>query len=210
MKVGGIILCGGRSTRMGRAKLTLPFGPELMLQRVVRLLGQVAQSIIIVAAPDQELPPLPGDVVIVRDRREGRGPLEGILAGLSACQENVDAAYVTSCDVPLLAPAFVQRMIELLGDYDIAVPVSDGFEHPLAAVYRPSVVPNIEQLLAADRLRPVFLFNLVRTRRVQPDELTDVDPLLATLENCNRPEDYLAALAKAGYSPPADWAPSQG
>ena len=50
MTNAGIILCGGRSTRMGRDKATLPFGPELMLQRVVRLLGEAVQRIVIVAA----------------------------------------------------------------------------------------------------------------------------------------------------------------
>jgi hypothetical protein len=77
IKVGGIVLCGGRSSRMGVPKLSLPFGPELMLQRVVRLLSTVVDPIIVVAAPGQELPPLDPSVAIIRDRREARGPLEG-------------------------------------------------------------------------------------------------------------------------------------
>ena len=83
MRVGGIILCGGKSSRMGYSKAILPFGPELMLQRVVRLLSEVVSPIVVVAAPTQELPPFPSDVLIARDQREGRGPLEGLLAGLS-------------------------------------------------------------------------------------------------------------------------------
>jgi molybdopterin-guanine dinucleotide biosynthesis protein A len=51
---------------------------------------------------------------------------------LSALPESVDAAYITSCDVPLLVPAFVERMIELMGDHDIAVMEIDGFPHPLS------------------------------------------------------------------------------
>src|SRR5262245_46798746 len=101
---GGIVLAGGHSSRMGLAKATLPFGPELMLQRVVRLLRTVANPIVVVGATNQELPPLPPDILIARDRRESRGPLEGLLAGLSALAEtNIAAAYATSCDVPLLA-----------------------------------------------------------------------------------------------------------
>ena len=104
---GGIVLCGGKSTRMGVAKATLPFGPETMLQRVVRLLGTVVSPIVVVAARDQDLPVLPPDVIVTRDEREARGPLEGLRAGLKALPPAVDAAYVTSCDVPLLVPAFV-------------------------------------------------------------------------------------------------------
>jgi len=179
---------------MGVPKATLPFGPETMLQRVVRLLGTVVSPIVVVAAHGQSLPPLPAEVTVTRDEREARGPLEGLRAGLKALPESVEAAYVTSCDVPLLVPAFVERMIELLGDHDIAVIEVDGFAHPLSAVYRRTTLPHVEALLANDRLRPVFLFDAVRTRRVQPEEMTVADPELRTLRNLNTHEDYLAAL----------------
>ena len=196
---GGIVLCGGRSTRMGTPKALLPFGPETMLQRVVRLLGTVVSPLVVVAAPDQELPALPDSVGVTRDEREGRGPLEGLRAGLKALPATVDAAYVTSCDVPLLVPAFALRMIELMADADIAVIEIDGFPHPLSAVYRRSTLPHVEKLLAEDRLRPVFLFDAVKTRRVRPDEMTAVDPQLLTLRNLNTREDYEAALTAAGF-----------
>jgi molybdenum cofactor guanylyltransferase len=201
-RTGGIVLCGGKSTRMGESKALLPFGPETMLQRVVRLLGSVVSPIVVVAAADQELPALPDDTIVTRDEREGRGPLEGLRAGLKALPVDIDAAYVTSCDVPLLVPRFVEHMIELLGDDDIAVMDIDGFPHPLSAVYRRRTLTHVEQLLANDRLRPVFLFDAVRTRRVPPAEMTRVDPDLKTLRNLNTHEDYLDALTSAGFGEP--------
>jgi molybdenum cofactor guanylyltransferase len=180
---------------MGAPKATLPFGPETMLQRVVRLLGTVVKPIVAVAAREQLLPELPDDVIITRDEREQRGPLEGLRAGLRALPDSVDMAYVTSCDVPLLVPAFVSRMIVLLGNHDIAVMEIDGFAHPLSAVYRRSTLPHVEALLAQDKLRPVFLFDAVQTRRVRPEEMVSVDPQLYTLRNLNTPEDYQEALA---------------
>jgi molybdenum cofactor guanylyltransferase len=201
MTAGGIVLCGGRSTRMGVPKATLPFGPETMLQRVVRLLGTVVAPIVVVAAQEQQLPELPDDIVVTRDERGQRGPLEGLRAGLKALPKSVDLAYVTSCDVPLLVPGFVSRMLDLLGDHDIAVMEIDGFAHPLSAVYRRDTLPHVESLLARDKLRPVFLFDAVRTRRVQPAEMTSVDPHLYTLRNLNTREDYLAALSEAGFTP---------
>jgi len=197
MNAGGIVLCGGRSTRMGSPKALLPFGDETMLQRVVRLLGSVVSPLVVVAAPDQSLPDLPAAVSVTRDEREGRGPLEGLRAGLKALPATVDAAYVTSCDVPLLVPAFALRMIDLMGDADIAVMEIDGFPHPLSAVYRRSTLPHVEKLLAEDRLRPVFLFDAVKTRRVRPEEMISVDPQLLTLRNLNTREDYEQALEAA-------------
>ncbi len=200
MNAGGIVLCGGRSTRMGSPKALLPFGAETMLQRVVRLLATVVSPIVVVAAPQQSLPVLPADVTIARDEQEGRGPLEGLRAGLKALPGTVEIAYVTSCDVPLLVPGFVRHMIDLLTDHDIAVMEIEGFPHPLSAVYRRITLPHVEALLAHDRLRPVFLFDAVRTRRVQPSEMTSADPELLTLRNLNTWEDYLEALSTAGLT----------
>lgn len=192
------MLCGGKSTRMGTSKALLPFGAETMLQRVVRLLGSVVSPIVAVAAADQCLPELPATVIAARDAQEGRGPLEGLCAGLRALPEDVAAAYVTSCDVPLLVPGFVVRLLDLADGYDIAVMELDGFAHPLSAVYRRTTLPHVEMLLGQNRLRPAFLFDAVRTRRVKREEMVGVDPDLRTLSNLNTPEDYQAALALAG------------
>ena len=194
---GGIVLAGGKSTRMGTSKALLPFGPETMLQRIVSILSGVVSPIVVVAAADQELPALPDEVIVTRDEREARGPLEGLRAGLKALPGDVDAAYVTSCDVPLLVPGFVTQMLDLARDHDVAVMEIDGFPHPLSAVYRRTTLPHVEDLLAHDRLRPVFLFERVKTRRVQPAEITS-DPDLLTLRNLNTREEYEQALALAG------------
>ena len=193
MTLAGIILCGGQSKRMGRPKAWLPFGDELMLPRVVRLLSEVASPIVVVAAPDQDLPPVPPDITVVRDEERGRGPLQGLAAGLETLIGRADAAYVSSCDVPFLRPQFVRRMIELLGEASICVPKVGEHHHPLAAVYRVSVLPAVRQLLARDRLRPFFLFEAEPTRVVLAEELAD-DPQLQSLRNLNTPEEYDAAL----------------
>jgi molybdopterin-guanine dinucleotide biosynthesis protein A len=200
MNVGGLVLCGGKSTRMGYAKALLPYGDEVMLQRVVRRLKEVVSPVVVVAAPEQSLPDLPPDTLVAHDRREGRGPLEGLLAGLTELHGRCEAAYASSCDAPRLIPAFVRRMTELLDRHQIAVPCDGKFCHPLAAVYRLEVLPVIQRLLNDDRLRPAFLFDEVDTRRVPIAELRSVDPDLHTLANLNRPEDYLAALAAEGLS----------
>src|SRR5438067_2057251 len=183
MIVGGIVLCGGQSKRMGRPKAWLPFGGELMLPRVVRLLGEAVAPLVVVAAPGQDVPPLPAEVEIVRDPEQGRGPLQGLAVGLAALRDRADAAYLSSCDVPFLRPAFVRRLIDLLGDHVICVPDAGGYRHPLAAVYRVEVAAVAEWLLAEGRARPAFLFDAVPTRIVSGDELRDVDPELQTLRN---------------------------
>jgi len=191
---GGIVLCGGLSTRMGSPKATLPFGPETMLQRVVRLLSGVVSPIAVAAAGGQDLPDLPPDIIVTRDALPQRGPLEGLCAGFRALPPNTAVAYATGCDVPLLVPAFVTRMIDLLDGYDVAVVDVEGFPHPLAGVYRRAVLPNIDSLLSRNQLRATLLLDLVRTRRVTPEEIADVDPELLSLRNLNTPDEYRQAL----------------
>jgi molybdenum cofactor guanylyltransferase len=197
---GGVVLCGGKSSRMGSSKALLPFGPECMLQRVVRILGEVVSPIVVVSAPDQPLPELPAGVLLAQDEHEGRGPLQGMAAGLAALTAHVSAAYVTSCDVPLLQSAFIRYVLSQLTTHDIAVPVDEKYHHPLAAAYRTRVAPVIQQLLSADRLRPIFLFDEVATVRIPVADLRAADAELLSLQNLNHPSDYQAALARAGFS----------
>jgi molybdopterin-guanine dinucleotide biosynthesis protein A len=199
MHTAGVILCGGQSSRMGRPKAWLPVGDETMLARVVRLLGEVLSPLVVVAAPEQELPPLASEIIVVRDPERGRGPVVGIAAGLAALAGRADAAYVSACDVPLLRPAFVRRMIELLGGHAACVPEVGGYRHPLAAVYRVEVAAVAAELLAADRLRLLSLIERVETRVVRAEEFADIDPDGESLRNLNTPEEYAAALASLGF-----------
>ncbi len=203
MTIAGIVLCGGRSSRMGQPKAWLPFGDELMLPRIVRILSGVANPIVVVAAPGQELPKLPTQVTIVRDTLEGRGPLGGLSAGLGALPPPCTAAYLSSCDVPFLRSAFVQRVLrafqdssELKDPPSVVVPRIGGYFHPLAAVYAVQVLPHVEELLAHDRLRPVFLFDRVATHVLEEPDFALCDPTFQSLRNLNTPEDYEAALAE--------------
>jgi len=199
--IGAIVLCGGQSRRMGQSKPWLDFGSEKMLQRVVRQVGAVAEPIVVVAAPGQDLPGLPDAVCVVSDAVEGRGPLQGLSAGLAALPETIELAYATATDVPFFKPEWITRLAELIGDNDLAIPYAEGRHHPLAALYRVKPVrPVIERLLAEDRLRPLFLMESVKTRVVTPEELRAADPTLGTLRNVNTPEDYAQALNEAGLA----------
>lgn len=200
------MLCGGKSSRMGRPKAWLPFLGETLLQRTVNTLKMVADPVVVVAAVGQELPDLPPDVVITRDTAEGRGPLLGIAAALEALAGSAEAGFVSSTDAPFLSEAIVRRLAELQsgGDYDIVVPRAGGHYHPLGALYSCRVLPEAKALLDAGRLRPFFLFERARTLvadeavlLAEGSELAAADPTLRSLRNINTPEEYAAALLEA-------------
>lgn len=197
LSVGGIVLCGGDSRRMGRPKALLPFGAETMLQRVVRILSDAVRPVVVVAAPEQTLPSLPSEFTIVRDEVRGRGPLQGLAAGLLAFRDDVDAVYVSGCDVPFLKPDFIRRLVALLGDAAVCVPKVGGRFHPLAAVYRTNLLGEVNRLLAQNKLAIKSLLDEVSKRVVSEAELTDVDETLQSLRNLNNLEDYEAAVRLA-------------
>lgn len=201
LETAGIVLAGGRSSRMGTAKAGLEWHGSTLLRRVVGIVARATGgTVIVVRAPGQELPALGAGVEVVDDAREGRGPLQGLAAGLAALQGRADVAFVSSTDVPLLHPAFVARVLSALDDdVDAAVPHAGGFRHPLGAAYRAALLPLVEQLIAADQMKPAFLFDRCRVRWLEEEwlladpALAAADPKLESLRNLNEPADYDSA-----------------
>ena len=191
----GVVLCGGRSRRMGRDKAWLPFDRERLLQRAVRTVGSAVDSVTVVARPGQALPPLPPEVAVLRDDVPDLGPLGGLVAALRAADDA--PCFVTSCDAPLLRREVPDLLFASLGSADVAVAEAEGYTHPLCAVYRPRVRGHVGRLLAAGRLRPIFLYDEVPTVRVPESALRAVDPELDCLRNVNDADAYEAALARA-------------
>jgi molybdenum cofactor guanylyltransferase len=208
-RTAGIVLAGGRSTRMGRPKAGLEWHGSTLLHRVAGIVGRAVDGpVVVVRAPGQELPGLPPGAHVVEDAREGRGPLQGLAAGLAAVAGDAEVAYVSSTDVPLLHPAFVSRVLAAAqrDDVDVALPVAHGFRHPLAAAYRTSLLREVEELVASDRMRPAFLFERCLVRELDEGELlrdssvARADPDLLSLLNVNDPAEYGRARGRAAPS----------
>jgi len=185
-----VILVGGKSSRMGRAKALLPFDNEPLIAHVVRRLKSWFPEIIVVAAPDQELPEL--SAVLVRDEIAYQGPVSGIYHGLKAATK--DVCFVTSCDAPFLNFELIDHLLEQISEYDVVVPFWQERFQPLHAIYRTSVVPLLKEQLERGELRPIFLYDKVRTRKIQEAEIRRLDPEGLSFLNMNSPADYATAL----------------
>jgi molybdenum cofactor guanylyltransferase len=200
----GIVLAGGRSTRMGASKATLDWRGSTLVRRAVGIVGRCVDGpLVVVAAPGQELPALPAGVEIAHDAREGRGPLQGIAAGLARLAGRADVVYVSAVDAPLQHPAFIRHVVRCLGaDHDVALPHAYGFDHPLAAAYAATVAPALDDVIAADELGTGALMRRLNVRVLdEPALLADAaiaafDPELRSLHNVNTPEEYRAARAR--------------
>jgi molybdenum cofactor guanylyltransferase len=200
----GIVLAGGRSSRMGTPKAALEWHGSTLLRRTAGILSRVADGpVVVVRAPGQPLPELPSAVEVVDDPREGLGPVQGLAAGLAAVAGRAQIAFVCSTDMPFLHPAFARRVLRAVADgADVGLPVARGHPQPLAAAYRTALAPAAERLVREQRLRPAFLFDECSVTRLDEAALRD-DPILAALDpdldsvvNVNEPADYQAARAR--------------
>ena len=166
----GIVLAGGRSSRMGTPKAWLDWHGSTLLRRTCGVVARGAGGpVVVVRAPGQELPRLPAGVRVVEDAREGKGPLQGLLAGLEAVDG--DVAFAASTDMPFLHPRFVAAVCAAARDADAAVPHLGGFRQPLAAAYRTALAPLVAELVAdgPDEARvPVRALRHALARRPRP------------------------------------------
>ena len=187
-----VVLAGGKSSRMGTPKALLPFDDRPLIEHIVATLRGRFPEVVVVAAPGQTLPSMP--VTLVRDEVEHQGPVGGLYYGLRAGEAEV--SFVTSCDAAFLNVDLISHLVDEAPGHDVVVPHWQGRDQPLHAVYRRTVVPVLGELLAGGRLRPVYLFDRVRTRRVSEDEIRRFDPDGSSFFNMNTPEDYAEALRR--------------
>jgi molybdopterin-guanine dinucleotide biosynthesis protein A/molybdopterin converting factor small subunit len=185
---------------MGTSKALLLFDDEPLIVHVVATLQRLFADVVVVAAPEQDLPSMP--VRLVSDEVAYQGPVGGIYYGLMAAGS--DAAFVTSCDSVFLNIDLIAHLLDQLPEHDVVVPHWQGRFQPLHAVYRRSVSPLLAEQLARGQLRPVYLFDKVRLRRVDEDEIRRFDPEGSSFYNMNTPEDYAEALKRWSVTRRAD------
>lgn len=196
MRLGGLILTGGRSRRMGRPKEWLPFGDTTLLGRVATMLRECTSPVAVVARDeDQQLPPLPAGIEVLIDDRPGQGPLAALRRGLHRLRErhgfgDGDAAFVTACDLPFLDAAAVRWLASQLGDAPLLLPSAGGHLQPLTAIYRLGTLPAIDELLASGERSPRALGETPGCRILSEATLRAFAPDLRFLTNVNDPEHY--------------------
>ena len=187
----GIILVGGRSSRMGLQKAWVEWGDSTLLQRTVNVMTAATDRVVVVRSGGQELPPVPGSAWVVDDEHPRRGPLQGMLSGMRALGDRAAVAFVCAVDMPFLDERFAVAVLgALTPDADAAVARLDGRAQPLAAAYRLSIAGEIETLLAHGRRRVDELLGTIAVRWLDAGGLPGG---ARSLRNLNTPADLAAA-----------------
>ena len=185
----GIILSGGKNTRMGENKAFIRVGEERIIDRTIRIFRELFEEIVLVT--NDPLAYLEFDLTIVTDIIKGKGALGGIYTGLfhASCEQ----AFVCPCDMPFLNIDFIRSMQERSAGYDVVVPVQpEGFQ-PLHAIYSRRCMAAMKRRIDEDRLKITGFYRKARGLEISSKAAALFDPDGRMFLNVNTPDDLADA-----------------
>jgi len=187
----GLLLAGGRSTRMGRDKASMIIGADGLNQgqRAIQGLSPVCQKVFLSLRDGQTAPEGCEHLEIVHDNPKLSGPLAGILA---AFEQDPNAAWlVMACDLPFVTPEVLNKLVHARTDdanFIAYASATDGLPEPLCAIYEPGARSILQRHAERNHFCPRHI--MIEERAT----LLELPPSCRrALENMNTPEDIAAA-----------------
>jgi molybdopterin-guanine dinucleotide biosynthesis protein A len=198
MLPGCIILAGGKSVRLGHDKISERLGNSSLLEHVISRIESLVSEITIVVAEERTFPQVGSRQKIKRvsDIYPGNGSLGGIHAGLVA--SNSFYSLVVAADMPFLNQPLLRYMFEVSDGFDFVLPRIETFFEPLHAVYSKNCIEPAESIIKQERKAIIELFNYVKVRYVEAEEIDRFDPKHVSFFNINTKEDLRLAREIAG------------
>jgi len=198
LDINGIILAGGKSLRLGHDKVLEKIGDKSLIERVVYHLDPFSKNIIIVTAQERTFASLSTNPKIktVSDILPGQGSLGGIYTGLAKSSSFYN--LVVAADMPFLNESLLRYMIEKADGYDFVLPRVNGLFEPLHAVYSKNCIAPIKSILKQGKKVIIELFNYVKVRYIETEEVDRFDPKHLSFFNINTREELELAREIAG------------
>jgi molybdopterin-guanine dinucleotide biosynthesis protein A len=180
--ISGVILCGGRSTRMHRPKALLPWNGQPLIVSLVSRMREIFTDVVVVSSNELRLPPLAARIVV--DRTADLGPLGGIREGLYAVQG--ESAVITSTDAPNLQIALIEALLEAgpTAAFEVA-----GRVEPFPALYGRHLRSTADTLLSSGQRRPLHLLEAAGFHGLDGSTWA----AMGAFDNINTPAEYLHA-----------------
>jgi len=183
-KTTGIILCGGKSSRMGKNKALLTLNGKFIIRYVIDVLNEFCDNLLISTNTD-ELNFL--NIETVADEYKNIGPIAGILSALkkSSTEQNI----ILSCDTPFITREFIAYMLRETNTYDVLLPVFNDHLQPMTGIFNKRLIPHIEQEISEGNYIPPRIFEKSKLKKLRVNENTS-GWHQHLFFNINSPEDY--------------------
>ncbi len=188
--ITGIILAGGKNSRMGTHKAFLKFGKKFLIELIIDIHLQFTKNIIIVTDDKKRFKKI-SNVELVEDEISYRGPLSGMLYGLKATNNYFN--LITSCDSPFIQKNLVEHLINIAfkeKEYDIVIPYLENKYEPLLAIYSTACIQWIQKTLDNNCFKITDFFTNVKIKKVFQKEIVKFDPEFKSFININTPQEF--------------------
>ena len=186
-QITGIILAGGKNSRIGVNKAFLKIGGKRLIDAILETYGTLFDDIAIVTHDPISYLEF-SDAVIVTDIYKNKGPLGGLYTGLFYAKH--PHAFICPCDMPYLNRDFIAYMIEKSVKYDVTVPIThEGLHQPLHAVYSKNCLPSIKRLLLLNKLKVTGFYRDMRILTIPPEQIQPFNQDGRLFLNINTPDD---------------------
>jgi molybdopterin-guanine dinucleotide biosynthesis protein A len=193
--VAGVILAGGRNSRMGgRDKAFLSVGGETVFERTLGVLRCCFSQVVVVSNNPEKYRGF--NVEVTADELPGNGPLGGLHAGLGRVR--TPYAFVTACDMPFLRPEPILFLVSRLRDQEAIVPCWDGDIEPLLALYATSLRGRIEAAVAQGVRAIRDFLPRARAEFLPESVMEKVTGAEESFRNVNTPEDAARFAVRLG------------
>ena len=189
MDISCIILAGGKSLRLGHDKITEKVGNTTLLGKVISRIDSLSKDIVIVTAEERDFTKFTDNpkVKTVSDIFPGRGSLGGIYTGLVKSESFYN--LVIAADMPFLNGGLLAYMTEVADGFDFIIPRIGTFFEPLHSIYSKNCISPIETMIKKNRRVIIELFDFVKVRYVEAEEIDRFDPEHLSFFNINTIED---------------------
>jgi FdhD protein len=184
--VTGVILAGGKSSRMGSNKALLPYREGRFIEAIHRQLAGLFDEVILVTGNPEQYAFLPCRKVA--DLYPGMGALAGIHAGLHHAANPL--AFVVACDMPSLHAGLIRHLAASADPGSVLMPEGPAGVEPLHAFYGKGALPAIEATLRAGQQRIVAISRMADVHTVPAGEVARLDPDFSSFSNINTPQEY--------------------
>ncbi|MGA8220718.1 MAG: molybdenum cofactor guanylyltransferase [Candidatus Acidiferrales bacterium] len=196
-QIGGFILAGGESSRMGRDKALLELCGAPLILRIARLVESVAGAPTIVGAPERFAAL---GLQVAADDWPAAGPLGGIATALRTSRARWN--LIVACDLPYLTKAWLESLVgrALASDGDAVLPMNERGAEPLCAMYQARCEPAIRAALERGTRKVTDGLAGLRVENIEPAEWKAFDSEGLLFKNMNSPADYEEAKARLNGS----------
>ncbi|MCM3627225.1 molybdenum cofactor guanylyltransferase [Paenibacillus glycanilyticus] len=198
-QLGGVILAGGQSRRMGgMMKALLPIGEQFMIEHVRDAMLQLCGSVTAIVASEEQARLLSRlKLPSMLDTSPGQGPLAALHTALEYSRDS--ALWVSACDMPFVSEEAAACLLGQMESSSMAaIPEINGQLHPLQAIYRGECLEQVERCLQEGDFSMKGLLKRINYVRVTADRFDALGVDLSFVDNINTPEQYQEARIRKG------------